>query len=485
MQKLYKFFRILLYYNKMNVTLINPPITAGERYGSVVKEGGGRQAPLGICYIAAVLEKNGINVSVIDAEAESLSYEQVIQRMERFKTNFVGITSTTVAFHRALELAKLIKEEKKDLFVLIGGPHISSIPMHAMAFDCFDAAVYGEGEYTTLDVVNAVKDGKSIKNIPGVVYRENGEVKLSERREYIEDLDELPYPARHLLPDKNLYNPPPMNYLKRPVLSVVTSRGCPNQCIFCDKAVFGNRFRFHSAKRIVDEIEFLIKEFGAKEISIVDDTFTVNKDRVFEFCRLMRERKVKIHWNARISENTVTKEMLVEMKEAGCWYLEIGVETGNLEVMKFIRKGTTLEKIREIVTWADKLGMVVKGFFIIGHEIDTEDTLKDTINFAKSIPLTDVVVTIMTPFPNTEAYNVAEKYGKFIHKQDYSKFNAWEVVYVGNNLTEDKLKYYWKKMYKDFYFRPITVWRHLKHLRDFTALKRYMRGVKVLLKTFV
>lgn len=469
----------------MNITLINPPITLQERYGSVVKEGGGRQAPLGICYIAAVLEKNRINVSIIDAEAENLSYNKIIQRLEKFQTNIVGITSTTVAFHRALELARLLKKKRKDIITIIGGPHVCCMPEQAMSFDCFDIGVYGEGEYTTLDIVRALENGKPIKNIPGILYKEDNKVKFSKPRGFIENLDELPYPARHLLPDKNLYNPPPMNYLKKPILSVITSRGCPNQCNFCDKAVFGSRFRCHSAKRVVDEIEFLINEFGAKEISIVDDTFTVNKDRVFDFCRLLKERNIKIQWNARISENTVTKEMLTEMSKAGCWYVEIGVETGNPEVMKFIRKGTTLEKLRDIVTWANKLGMIVKGFFIIGHQIDTDDTIKQTIEFAKSIPLTDIVATILTPFPNTEIYKIAEQYGKFIHKQDYSIFNGWEIVYVANGLTKEKLKYYWKKIYRDFYFRPIIIWRHLKHLKNFTAIKRYLRGVKVLIKTLV
>lgn len=469
----------------MNVTLINPPISIEERYGSVVKEGGGRQAPLGICYIAAVLEKNGIKASIIDAEAENLSCDKIIQMLEKSQTDIVGITSTTVAFHRALQLAQAIKKNKKDMPVIIGGPHVSCLPKYAMSFDCFDAAVYGEGEYTMLELVNAIKSGKGIKDIPGIVYRENGEIKLSKPREYIKDLDELPYPARHLLPDKNLYNPPPMNYLKKPVLSVVTSRGCPNQCNFCDKAVFGNRFRCHSAKRVVDEIEFLIKEFGAKEISIVDDTFTVNKERVFEFCRLLKERNIKINWNARVSENTITKEMLTEMRKAGCWYIEIGIETGNPEVLKFIRKGTTLERMREIVTWANKLGMIVKGFFIIGHQIDTDETIRQTIEFAKSIPLTDIVATILTPFPNTEVHRIAEQYGRFIHNRDYSRFNAWDVVYIANGLTEEKLKYYWKKIYRDFYFRPIIMWRHLKQIKNLTAVKRYLRGTKVLIKTLI
>ncbi len=465
------------------VTFINPPITAEERYGSVVKDGGGRQAPLGICYIAAVLQKEGIPVSIIDAEAENLDYKQIWKRLEKFGTDIVGIASTTVAFHRALDLAKKIKASKKDMFIAIGGPHVSALPDMTMKFNCFDVGVVGEGEYTFLDVVKAISEDRGFENIDGLMFRKDGQVIKNAPRKLIENLDELPYPARELLPDQDLYNPPPMNYIKKPVLSVITSRGCPNQCTFCDHSVFGHKFRCHSAKRVVDEIKMLIKKYGAKEISVVDDTFTVDKKRVFEFCRLLKKNKIKIPWNARISENTVNKEMLKEMREAGCWYLEIGIETGSPKVLKDIRKGTTLERIADIVTYADKLGYRVKGFFIIGHPTDTKESIEQTIKFAKSIPLTDIVTTIFTPFPNTPAYDQAKQHGRILAEQDWTKFNNWEVVFLPGKLTKKQLQDSWKRMYREFYFRPSTFWRHLKQIRNITAVRRYMRGMKVIFRT--
>jgi len=457
----------------MKVTLINPPITPQERYGSVVKEGGGKQAPLGICYIAAVLKKNNIPVSIIDAEAENLTYNTIIKRLKAFECNIVGITSTTVAFHRALELAKRIKVFNKNIFVVIGGPHVSAMPNITLRFNCFDIGIIGEAEYTFLEVVQAFSNNKDYTKIEGIIFRHQGKVIRTKPRKRIENLDELPFPARELLPDKNLYNPPPMNYLKKPVLSIVTSRGCPNQCTFCDHGVFGYKFRAHSAKRVLDEIEYLIKKYDAKEISIVDDTFTVDKNRVFEFCRLLKKRNIKIQWNARISENTITKEMLKVMHDAGCWYLEIGVETGSSRVLKDIRKETTLEKIKESVEYANKIGFIVKGFFIIGHPTDTMESIKQTIRFAKELALTDIVATIFTPFPNTYAYIQSKQHGKFIYEQDWTKFNTWEVVFVPNGLTKQQLKKYWKTMYREFYFRPIIIWRHLKQIKDWTAIKRY------------
>ena len=467
----------------MRVCLINPPITLKERYGSVTKEGGGKQAPLGICYIAAVLKKNKIPVSIIDAEAENLTFRGILKRIKKFRCNFVGITSTTVAFHKSLGLAKKIKRFNKEIFVAIGGPHVSAVPEITMNFDCFNVGVIGEGEYTFLELVQRLSNNKEYENINGIVYQKKRKIVMTNPRKHIENLDELPYPSRELLPNKNLYTPPPMNYLKKPVLSIVTSRGCPNRCTFCDHGVFGYKFRSHSAKRIIEEIKMLIKDYNAKEISIVDDTFTVDNKRVFELCRLLKQNKINIPWNARVSENTVTKKMLKAMKDSGCWYIEMGIETGSPRVLKDIKKETTLEKIEEIVRYANKIGIKVKGFFIIGNPTDTKESIEQTIKFAKKIPLTDIVTTIFTPFPNTESYVQAKKCGKFLHEQDWTKFNNWEAVFLPGNLTKKQLRYYWKKMYREFYFRPIIFWRHIKQIRDWTAIKRNIKGAKVLIKT--
>jgi len=467
----------------MKICLINPQITLEERYNPIIKEGGGKQAPLGICYLAAVLKKNNIPVSIIDAEAENLGSSDILKRLEKFKCDFVGITSSTVAFPKSLELAKKIKYSNKDISTAIGGPHVSALPQETLKHDCFDVGIIGEGEYTFLELVQALSNKKNYENINGLVIKKNGKIIKTKSRGPIENLDELPYPARELLSDKNLYNPPPMNYLKKPVLSIMTSRGCPNKCTFCDHGVFGNKFRGHSAKRIIDEIKMLIKDFNAKEISIVDDNFTVDKERVFEFCRLLKKNKINIPWNARVSENTVTKKMLKVMQETGCWYIEIGIETGSPRVLKDIKKGTTLEKIAGIVKYANKIGIEVKGFFIIGNPTETKESIEQTIKFAKKIPLTDIVTAIFTPFPNTEAYEQAKKHGKIIHQQDWAKYSGWRITFLPKGLTEQELRDYWKRMYREFYFRPSVIWSHMKQLKNYTAIKRYMRGAKILIKT--
>jgi radical SAM superfamily enzyme YgiQ (UPF0313 family) len=265
---------------QLRVVLINPPITPFERYGSNIGKAGGRQVPLGICYIAAVLRLGKIEVKIIDAEAENLDYKEIINRIKTFKADVVGITSTTVAFHRTLELTKKIKEYDKDLPVVLGGSHITALPDYSMSFDCFDYGVVGEGEITFYQLLQAINKGSDFEKVDGILFRKGGEIIKTKPREYIKDLDMLPFPARDMLADINLYPPPPMNYRHKPVLNLITSRGCPNRCIFCDRNVFGQRYREHSAEYVIKEIEHLVNEFGAKELAFVDDTFTINRKRV-------------------------------------------------------------------------------------------------------------------------------------------------------------------------------------------------------------
>ena len=218
--------------NKIKVTLINPPITPEERYGKVVKEAGGKQAPLGLCYLAAVLRKNDIDVSIIDAEAENLINDEIIERMG--DCDIVGITSTTVAFHRALGLARDIQiNNQGQIKVVLGGPHVTAYPKETMKHACFDVGVIGEGEYTLLEIVQGVP----YKEIKGVIYHSGAQLTLTQPRPYIHNLDELPRPAIDLLPHLNLYNPPPANYIKKPVLSMISSRGCNGRCLVGDTLI--------------------------------------------------------------------------------------------------------------------------------------------------------------------------------------------------------------------------------------------------------
>ena len=464
----------------MHITLINPPITLQERYGSGIGASGGRQAPLGICYVAAFLEKNGISVRIIDAEAEELDYSNIISRIKKSKLNIVGITSTTVAFHRAIELANRIKESDPETQIIIGGPHVTALPDYTISFDCFDVGVLGEGEITTFELIKAIEKGIELKNVDGIVFRDsNHNAQFTKPREYIQNLDILPFPSRHLLPDINLYPPPPMNYRKQPVANIITSRGCPNSCTFCDRNVFGKRYREHSAEYVIAEIEHLIETYNIREIAFVDDTFTINKKRLEKIIDLMAEKGIKLNWTCMARVNTVSKKLLEKMKKSGCWHISYGIESGNQEILDIIKKGITLEQVRNAIKWSAEVGIHTKGFFIIGNPKDSIEIINETINFAKSLPLTDVVVTINTPIPNTESYENASQYGK-LDTHDWSKFSYWQPVFVPFGFTEESLVNLQKKFYREFYFRPSIFLMHLKQIKSITDIKRYFKGIKAI-----
>jgi len=447
----------------MKITLINPFITSSQRYGRNISVIGGHQAPLGLCYLAAFLKKNGFEVSLIDAEKDRLDNSAIINRIKTFMPDAIGITSTTVAFNRAHLTVTDIKLFNADIPIIIGGPHVTANPYKTLSSECFDYGIMKEGEITLCELLKALKDGSSIRGTQGIIYRENGKVIINPPRPYIKDLDFLPFPARHLLPEIKKYLPPLGCYIKKPVISMITSRGCPYECIFCDNNVFGRFVRYHSPEYVVGEIESAIELYGAKEIFFLDDTFTINEERVKKILFLLKEKKLKIKWSCMTNVKNLTKELLSEMKNAGCWQIAVGVESGNQKVLDFIKKKINLDEVKNAVKWSRELGIYVKGFFMLGHPIDTIETINETINFAKSSPFDDVVVTIATPMPGTEFYSIAPEFGR-LRENNWLDFSYWKTAFVPQSLTERILYQKQRQFYRDFYFRPGVVLRQLSKI---------------------
>ncbi|MEO5356602.1 MAG: B12-binding domain-containing radical SAM protein [Nitrospirae bacterium YQR-1] len=460
--------------------ILYPPITKMERYSSKVGSVGGEQIPLGIYYIASYLRENSYEVAVTDAEALKLTEDDIIREIRDFAPSFVGISSTTVAFHRALTVAKLIKETFPGIITILGGPHVTSNLQHAMSFDAFDYGVCGEGEATALELLNALSEGKSIEGINGISYRaKNGEIISTGRREYIDNLDTLPYPAFDLIADINLYKPPPSNYKTLPVVNIITSRGCPSGCTFCDKNIFGRMYRKRSAQNVFDEIHYLWEKYRIREIAFVDDTFLVNKQRIYDLFNLIKATGLFFHWTCMARINNVDFEFLKFLKDNGCWNIAFGIESGDEEILKVIKKDISLEKTRQVIGWCHKLGIKTKGFFIIGHPLETIQTMNKTIEFALSIPIDAVVVTINTPIPGSPQYAEAHKYGS-LDTADWSQFNYWRPVFVPAGLTKEILLEKQKEMYTRFYMRPHILFEYFKSLFGRGGIKR----LKAILPSF-
>ncbi len=466
----------------MRVMLINPPID------SVLEEGNANpvtsflfynSAPLGILYIAALLEREGHTVAVIDAAAEELNVSKTVARVEEFQPDLVGIGSFTVTFGTTVKLGAQLKESMPDVPIVLGSYHVSLVPEEAMSHPQFDVGVLGEGEHTMADLCDVYSGTKALQDVPGIIFRaEDGSFIYTAKRKKVRDLDEFPFPARHLLPP-NIYRPVPVDEHAFPKFAMVTSRGCPHACAFCQKSRSG--YRSHSPEYVVDEIEHLVRDFGVRDIAFVDSLFCANKKRVMAICDEMIRRGVhkKVSWTCSSRVEVVDEEMLARMKEAGCWRTRFGVESGNDRVLDFISKGITKEKIRRAITAADKVGLRPKAFFMVGHMPDTRESILETIEFAKSLPLHDVTVQINTLLPETPQMDVwrreGEKWGRVVNKTNNEK-SFWEPTFVPWGLEPEDIIELHRTFYREFYFRPVTLARHLEEIKSWRDVLKYIQA---------
>ena len=455
----------------MKIVLIKPSLPDEVLYGKL-KDVGNFQQPLGLGYLASYLRKNGyLDVKIIDGSVETLTEDQILSRID---ADVAGITATTLEISSAISLAKRIKETRK-IPVVLGGAHVTAIPADAMLNRCFDVGVIGEGEITFLELVKCFESCSEFKKVNGIAYLEGEKVALTEGREPISDLDSLPFPSRDLMPPLERYRATPASYKRSPVGSIITSRGCPYQCTYCDKAIFGQKFRARPPKNIVDEIEELVNKYKAREIRFWDDVINLNNERIIEICKEMINRGIRVDWTCVGRVNNVTQEQLYWMKKAGCWQVSYGIESGNDEILKRIRKGVTTNLLRKAITLTSKSGIKVRGFFMIGLPGETEKTMQDTIDFAKSLPLDTASFYITTPYPNTEIW---KEFG--ITDTDWSKFRQNDpenIVFVPNGLTKEIIRKYYKKAYKEFYLRPTSIIKRVLAVRSFEEVVSGFKGI--------
>jgi len=424
-----------------------------------------------------MLEQAGEEVMVIDAAAELLDIPKTVEKIKDYQPDFVGIGSTTVVFESTKELAAEIKSALPTMPIVLGGYHVSLLPKEAMECPHFDVGVIHEGEHAILELAEHFRGERELSSIDSIVYREkDGTVAFTPHRKDFRKLDEIPLPARHLLP-ANMYKPVPIDEHGLPKFSMITSRGCPHACAFCQKSRTGYRSR--SAAAIVDEMEHLVRDFGAKDIAIVDSLFCANKKRVMAVCDEIIRRQLKISWTCSSRVEVVDREMLQRMKQAGCWRTRFGVESGSDRVLEFISKGITKEKIRNAITWADEAGLRPKAFFMVGHMPDTPETIRETIEFAKSIPLHDITVQINTLLPKTPQMEVwereGEKWGRVINKTTDEK-SFWEPTFVPWGMESADIIRFHRQFYREFYFRPQVLAKHLEEINSLQDVRKYIKA---------
>lgn len=465
------------------ILFLNPPFLAKQLYGDLA-EGGSELPPLGMALLAAITRENGYESFIIDAAALKLTYQQTVEQIIDKAPDVLGITSTTITIYNAADIAKMVKKRNPNIKIVIGGPHLSACPRETMAaFPHFDVGVVGEGDITVVELLEYFNKIRDLSGCKGLIFRKNGELILTQEREFIENLDSLPMPAWDLLPDLVKYYQPAADSLYRsPATLLITSRGCPGQCVFCDNRMFGNKLRAHSAEYVIGMIEYLQKNYGIKDIFFEDDNFLVFTQRIRDFCKLLKEKKIGLTFSVMGRVDAVTPEKLRLLKSAGCWQVGYGCESGSQIILNNINKKVTIEQIKKALRMTKEAGLKIKGLFMIGNFGETKDTIRETLDFIKRVPMDDFHINCFTPLPGAAAYKTAHEYGKF--DPDWRKASMIAPDnFVPHGLTCDDLLYYHKRCYKTFYLRPrIICYYLLKMMRSRKLFFKVLKGGIAFLK---
>lgn len=423
---------------KNKIVLINPPYTNSVYDCTFMGVGAIQNPTLALATIAAPLLQEGYKVEIIDLDFSGSSVNDLKNRIKQASPQYVGITATTPVFPNLIELAKVVKEVDSDIRVVAGGVHATTFPDETVLNPYIDIVVIGEADYTFLDIVKS----KNINNVEGICFKDNGNVKKTFPRNRIGNLDDIPFPAWGLY-DINKYKSTRIIERNSPGALLETSRGCVFGCIYCNKNLFGSYHSYKSPLRVIEEIKYL-KKIGFKEFHVVDDGFSDNMDRSKEICRLIIESNIKFPWTLLngIRVDRIDDELALLLKRAGCYQVAFGVESGNQIVLDKIGKQIKLDDVRKAVKISRKAGLEIMCFFMFGLPNETEKTMQDTIDFAKSLDIDLAKFAITIPYPGSPLYNLWDREGCITSKdwKLYLNHNNIEKVYNHPDLEWEQIK---------------------------------------------
>lgn len=471
--------------NMVKVVLVKPPISMFELYGDL-SDAGSLEPPLGLAYLAACLKEKGIEVEIIDCLAKGFSLEVAVTEVLNRNPKYVGITAVTIDIYNAANLAKRLKELNPDLITIIGGVHVTAVPFETMErFEQFDLAVINEGEITITELIDALDNKRDLSDVKGIVFRKDKEIVATTPRAFTDNLDALPMPAWDLLPFLPKYYRSPAYSLNRtPSSSLITTRGCGSKCTFCFQGAFGKGARMHGSEYVLKMIKHLYHNYSIRDIRILDDNFLLNRKRVTDICQALIKEKLDFTFSCLSRVDTITPEILASLKEAGCWQLIYGIESGSQKILDTVNKKVTLDQIKRALWLTKRAGLRTLGYFMIGFPLETEETIKETIDFALKLPLDDFKMNILIPFPGSELYGTAHKFGLF--NPDWKKMSMYiEPCFIPYGLTKEKMLYFRKKSFRKFYLRPKIIFNYFTRIKNFSHLLKLYLGAKSLLKLWL
>jgi anaerobic magnesium-protoporphyrin IX monomethyl ester cyclase len=445
----------------MKILLVNPSCETGSA----------RWLPLGLGYIAAVLKGRGFDVKVIDGPTDNV--------LQDYMPDVIGISAMTPQIEEAWRIADRAKAFIPNVTVILGGVHPSILPLESIAKPAVDIVVVGEGELTMVCVCSALLYNLSLEKVQGIVYKSHGEVVSNPPREVLNNLDELPFPARELFNFPDGYTPGYYRHL--PAATILTSRGCPGRCTFCNKSVFGNRSRMRTAHNVFQEMMYLHIFHGIREFHISDDNFTTDRQRAIDICDFIIKAGMKVSWACSngIRVDCVCQELLNKMKQAGCYRIAFGIESGSPKILKSINKNITLDKIDTAVRMARKAGLITVGFFMVGNYGETDETISETIKFIDKLKLDYIQFTIATPYPGTELAEQVSAHGRVLAKR-WSEYNTYTgSIIEWENLSKREIDEFQMRMYRVSYMNFNYIFNRLLRIRTLCDLKFMLKGLKI------
>ena len=434
--------------------------------------------PLGTLYLAAALQQEGHEVRFFNGAF--MTHDEIMRQVQEYQPEYVGLYSTTFGWNKAKTTAAAVKETLADVFIVVGGPYPVALQEQCLV-DCqdIDAVITGEGEISMVEMLDRLGSGKDLAGVKGVAYRQGGEIKKNLSRPLITDLDALPFPARELLGEAAKYIPPPATYKRKPVAVIMTARGCNRHCLYCFQIDKHRKsgIRYRSVENVMAEIELVLDQ-GYREIKFIDDTLAADYNRAMTLAREIKKRGLDFTWFASAVVNQVDKPLLQAFKDAGCWAILFGAESGVQKDLNAIRKGITPGQIKKAVKAAKEVGLTVYTPFLFGIPGQTyEDGLK-TIEFALELDPDIANFHAITPFPGTELYDNIEKYGTM--SGDLTDYTYQGAAFVPYTMTRDQIAELRQLALKRFYSRPKFLWRRLLALRSFNDLLAAWQGLKSL-----
>jgi radical SAM superfamily enzyme YgiQ (UPF0313 family) len=433
--------------------------------------------PLSLLYIAALMEREGVEVIIIDMAAEQLGYEQALARLREFSPDLLGFSITTMSFHPVLSWIGRFKQDT-GIQTLVGGEHVGLYPHETMAHDAIDFCIVGEAEIPLPEFIRAYESKSGFDGIKSVGYRKNGEVIIDCTHQAVDSIDDIPLPARHLIRNE-LYE----NILtrKKNFTAMISSRGCPFNCAFCNEN--HQKYRARSAVKFVDEIEYNLKTFDIRDFDIYDSTFTADKARVNDICGEVTRRGLKVSFSIRSRVDSVSPDMISNLKSAGCHTIMFGIESSSPEILRIMNKAITPDQVMEVIGYTHRAGIKTLGFFLFGFPGETRKTIEDTISFSVRLPLDYAQFTVLLPLPDTEIYSYYRERGLGDYWAEYTldsgKADLIELIDTG--ITREEMTKYILAAYRRFYLRPRVIMRRLMGLASFNEFSRMAKGAVALL----